>query len=79
MYVGQSAKTPAQRFEEHKGCKTYCKSCKCRHYVPGHLHKLRYDLFASYNPMHSRPEAEKIEKWLARKLRSRGYRVVGGH
>lgn len=81
FYVGQSAKTPVERFKEHDGsCKTYCSTCKCRHYVPGKgRHKLRWDLFSAYNPLESRPEAEKIEKWLAARLRRQGYNVVGGH
>jgi len=79
FYVGQSAKTPESRLKEQRSCKTYCSTCKCRHYAQGRGMKLRYDLFAQYNPLMTRPEAERVERWLARHLRKRGYRVMGGH
>lgn len=80
FYVGQSGKTPEARAREHaSGCKKFCPSCKVRHYSPSGSVKLRYDLFSQYNPVDTRSEAEKIERWLARKLRDRGYHVVGGH
>jgi hypothetical protein len=79
FYVGQTNLSPQDRFRQHKGCSSFCTSCTCRHYVKGEALKLRYDLFSTYNPCRSRPEAEEIERWLARKLRARGYEVAGGH
>ena len=80
FYVGQSGKTPAERFREHKSeCTRFCSSCGCKHYIRGKVKRLRYELFEQYNPITSRVEAERIERWLARKLRQRGYRVIGGH
>lgn len=80
FYVGQSGKTPEARAAEHSSrCKRFCNTCQCRHYVQGSSFKLRYDLFSQYNPIDSRAEAERVERWLARKLRSRGYTVIGGH
>jgi hypothetical protein len=79
FYVGQSGKLPEARALEHgAGCKRFCSACGCRHYVHGTV-KLRYDLFAQYNPVDTRAEAERVERWLARKLLSRGYHVIGGH
>ena len=79
FYVGQSGKTPEARFRDQKGCKSYCTSCTCRHYVQGKALRLRYDLFSAYNPLDSRREAERTERWLAAQLRRRGYEVTGGH
>jgi hypothetical protein len=83
FYVGQSGKTPEARAREHaSGQKKFCGSCKVRHYAgtsrTGSV-RLRHDLFSQYNPVDTRGEAERIERWLARKLRARGYHVVGGH
>jgi len=80
FYVGQSGKTPEARAREHaSGCKKFCPSCKVRHYSPSGSVRLRRDLFSRYNPVDTRPEAERIERQLARKLRVQGYHVVGGH
>ncbi len=84
LYVGQSGKTPAARLRDHTAsCKRYCSSCRCRHYVAlergAKAPRLRWDLFAGYNPMESRGEAEAAERSLARKLKARGYTVRGGH
>jgi len=79
LYVGQSGKTPEERLREHKTCKRYCRGCRCRHYAP-HAARLRHELFARYNPIiDDRKHAERIERWLADRLRKRGYRVIGGH
>ena len=80
FYVGQSGKTPEARAKEHaSACKLYCRSCECRHYTPAGKVRLRRDLFAMYNPVSTRAEAEKIERELARKLRAQGLNVLGGH
>jgi predicted GIY-YIG superfamily endonuclease len=80
FYVGSSAKTPDERFREHRDGKRYCKG-GCRgnkKHVHGVKLRLCRELFAPYNPIRSRDEAEEIERWLARHIRKRGYRVVSG-
>lgn len=80
VYVGQSGKTPEERLRQHRsGCTRYCDACSCKHYIHGSIIGLRYDLFQRYNPLRSRPEAERIERLLARKLRRQGFLVRGGH
>jgi predicted GIY-YIG superfamily endonuclease len=78
FYVGSSAKTPEERFQEHKNGKRYCKG-ECRggkKHVHGTKLRLCRELFSQYNPIRTRSEAEEIENWLARHIRKRGYRVV---
>lgn len=80
LYVGQSGKTPAQRLKQHKAvCTRYCATCECKHYIHGRVIGLRRDLYEQYNPLPNRPEAERVERLLAGKLRRRGYTVKGGH
>ena len=80
LYVGQSGKTPEERLRQHKArCVRYCDSCMCKHYIHGDVIGLRHELFSQYNPLYSRPEAEEVERWLARKLKRAGYTVRGGH
>ncbi len=84
LYVGQSGKTPEARLKDQAArCKRYCPTCKCRHYVHtdrgAHRMRLRYDLFSHYNPVRTRAEAERVERWLARRLTRQGYHVIGGH
>lgn len=70
FYVGQTGKTPAQRFREHKtGHLAYSKGALM----------LRKDLYAKVNPLFSRSAAERMEKVIARTLKKRGLRVKGGH
>jgi hypothetical protein len=80
LYVGSTGKEPSERLRDHaRGCKRYCPLCRCRKYVRGHRMRLRHELFAHYNPMSSRREAEEVERWLAQRLKRRGHQVVGGH
>jgi hypothetical protein len=80
FYVGQTQHTPEVRLAQHKKGKKYCVSCKSKHYVPRNAGmRLRHELFSRYNPLGSRLEAERVEKWLASRLRKQGYRVLGGH
>lgn len=72
FYVGQTGKTPEQRYKDHKQ----------GHF--GYLHggkavSLRKDLVKKVNPLYSRKAAEMAEKLIARTLRKRGLRVKGGH
>jgi predicted GIY-YIG superfamily endonuclease len=69
LYVGHSVREPEVRFDQHLN------GVHASHHVRGHAVRLRWDLFADYNPMATRPEAEEREKWLADRLEAEGHRV----
>ncbi len=70
VYVGQSAKTPENRFEQHlSGPKFYSR------WVRKYGRRLRPINYKRHNPLYSRWAAEKKEKWLAENLRKKGYGV----
>ena len=69
LYVGHSVHAPEFRFCQHLS------GVHASHHVKGHAVRLRWDLFAEYNPIDSRPDAEAREQWLAERLRSEGYQV----
>ncbi len=73
VYVGQSALFPAERLSQHltgyKAASAVRRYGKC----------LRPDLFERYNPIPSRKDAEEMEARLAERLRTRGFKVYGGH
>ena len=69
VYVGQSAKKPNIRFEQHK------EGYKANRYAKRFGLKLRPDLYEKYNPIPTRKDAEEIEEMLGEILRKRGYAV----
>ena len=69
VYVGQSSRKPALRFEQHK------EGYKANKYARVHGIKLRPDLYEKYNPIPTRKDAEEIEAMLGRELRRRGFGV----
>ena len=69
VYVGQTAKTPEERFRQH------CEGQRANRYVKEYGKRLRLKLFERFNPIQTRSEAEKKEKQLAEKLRKKGYGV----
>ncbi len=69
LYVGQSAKKPEERFEQHK------KGYKANKYAKKYGRRLRPELYEKYNPITTREKAEAMEERLANKLRTRGYAV----
>lgn len=69
LYVGQTAKTPEERFQQHLS------GTKSNRYVRKFGRRLRPDIFERYNPLRTRQEAEAMEERLAEKLRTRGYAV----
>ncbi|MFA5811020.1 MAG: GIY-YIG nuclease family protein [bacterium] len=69
LYVGQTATTPEQRFEQHK------KGYKANKYARCFGLRLRPELYERYNPIATREKAEEMEAWLAHRLRNRGYAV----
>jgi hypothetical protein len=69
VYVGQTAKTPEQRFEQHVNGKRASRIV--REFGVG----LKPRLYRNWGPYATRAEAEAAEKRLAEKLRGRGYVV----
>jgi hypothetical protein len=69
LYVGQTARTPEERFEQHK------EGYKSNKYTKKYGLRLRPDLYERYNPIRTRERAEEMEEKLAAKLRTRGYAV----
>tara|TARA_B100000029_G_scaffold122664_1_gene115997 strand:- start:92 stop:409 length:318 start_codon:yes stop_codon:yes gene_type:complete len=69
VYVGQSARKPELRFEQHK------EGHKSNSYAKRFGLKLRPDLYDKYNPIPTRKDAEEIEAMLGRDLRKRGIGV----
>ena len=69
VYVGQSSRKPALRFEQHK------EGYKANKYARVHGIKLRPDLYEKYNPIPTRKDAEEIEAMLGQELRRRGFGV----
>ena len=69
FYVGQTGKTPEQRFKDHKADRNANK------YVRDFGIKLIKKKYESFNPIPTLEAAESIEKRRARKLRKSGYAV----
>jgi len=69
VYVGQSAKKPEGRFQQHLAGE-HANPLVKRYGV-----RLKPKLYEKYNPLPSRIKAESKEKWLAEKLRKKGYGV----
>jgi hypothetical protein len=65
LYVGQTARTPEERFEQHK------EGYKSNRYTKKYGLRLRPDLYE----LSTRERAEEMEEKLAAKLRTRGYAV----
>lgn len=80
VYVGQTALTPEERFAQHragyKASRHLWKGGKGRGQWLGLWLKRR--LYDRSNPIENRPEAERLEVWLAERLRRRGYTVFVG-
>ena len=69
LYIGQSSKKPQIRFEQHK------EGYKANKYAKIYGLKLRPDLYAKYNPIPTRQDAEQIEEMVGKELRKRGIGV----
>ncbi len=72
VYVGMTGLDPKKRFKNHK------KGYKASGWVKKYGLKLIPKLYKELNPM-TYEEAIKMEQKLAKKLRKKGYTVVGGH
>ena len=69
VYVVQTAKSPDDRFDQHKA------GIKANRYAKKYGLSLRYKLFEKYNPISTRKEAEYKEELLGEHLRKRGFAV----
>ncbi len=69
FYVGQTSHDPRVRFKQHK------KGYKSNSFVKKYGVRLVPRKFKKYNPIKTRDEAERIEEWVANKLRKKGYGV----
>ena len=69
VYVGQTSKSPDDRFDQHKA------GIHANRYAKKYGLRLRYKLFEQYNPIATRKEAEYKEALLGEHLRKRGYAV----
>ena len=72
VYVGMTGLKPYRRFEKHKA------GYKASRYVKKYGMRLMPELYQDLNPL-TYDEAVIAEQGLARRLRSEGYTVVGGH
>ncbi len=73
VYVGQTAHTPEQRFQQHKAGGMLAASKPHKFGV-----RLRLDLMDGIGPFATRREAERAEQALAEALQRRGHRVFWG-
>jgi hypothetical protein len=69
VYVGQTAKTPEERFAQHMN------GVRSSRIVREYGVRLRPKLYKNIGPFVTRAEAEEAEKRLAERLRRRGYVV----
>ena len=68
-YVGQTTHDPITRFKQHKA------GYKANRFAKKYGLKLVPQIFTKFNPIAKRKEAEKIEQWIALKLREKGHGV----
>lgn len=69
VYVGQTAKTPEERLEQHLTGK------RANQFVKRYGIRLKPKLYVKHNSLVTRAEVEAKEGWLAERLRSKGYGV----
>ena len=76
LYVGQTSKTPKERFAQHKSGYRNKKGYKLSSsIVEKYGRYLRPSIYNHINPIKTRAEALKIEEELALELRREGYAV----
>jgi predicted GIY-YIG superfamily endonuclease len=73
VYVGYSVRSPEERFAQH------LRGERASRHVRDHGVRLRPRLYRAYPAAASRPEAERLERHVADRLRRRGFTVYGGH
>lgn len=72
VYVGSSVHPPERRFEQHLN------GYKANRFVRRYGLELCPRLYDGYNPITTRGDAEELERYLAVRLRGRGYAVWTG-
>jgi len=73
VYVGETSKTPEERFDEHKnGTRDNKAACE-------HGRDLNYDLMKDIPQLRFRQDSQWLEAQTGEELRSRGYVVEGAH
>jgi hypothetical protein len=78
LYVGETSKSPAERFKEHAERKRSRKGPLFSRIVYKHCKCLLPSLYSHLNPL-SRAEAKELEAKIAEALRLAGIPVYGGH
>ena len=68
-YVGQTTHDPITRFKQHK------MGYKANRFAKKYGVRLEPRIFSKFNPIVKRKEAERIEQWIALKLREKGHGV----
>jgi hypothetical protein len=81
LYVGETSKSPEERFIEHRDKLRNNKGKLYSSKTGDSAKMLRYDLFPEedFNRFYSNDESERAEKNWIDKLKNEGYFVVGGH
>ncbi len=69
FYIGQTTHDPVTRFKQHK------QGYKANRFAKKYGLRLEPRIFSKFNPIAKREEAEKIEQWIAEKLREKGHGV----
>jgi hypothetical protein len=72
VYVGSTVHSPKERMEQHR------RGYKSNRFVHRFGIRLRPRLFKNYQGIQSRKEVERVEAFLAKRLRKRGYAVWFG-
>ncbi len=73
LYVGETADTPEERFDEHR--RGYRASRVVRRFGL----RLRPDIYRLFPPVRTREQSRRLEARVAERLRLQGYLVFGGH
>lgn len=74
VYVGETKKTPEERFAEHMAGILVSSRVVRKHGL-----RLRPRLSRNWGPYDTREESREAEAMLAEKLRKKGFCVFGGH
>ncbi len=69
FYVGQTTHDPYTRFQQHKT------GYKANRLVKKYGCRLAPKIFSHFNPLATRNDAERVEQWIADKLREKGHGV----
>jgi len=80
VYVGQTSKSPEERFRQHlDGARKADGTPIYSRVVHRHGRELMPELYDHLNPIYSADESRAVERQLADELQRQGYTVKGGH